>query len=124
LKEDPKEKAAILSLLETFNTISNLGFIGSKVHAYSDVEYALRINHAGRRIVEGSHDATLLPPSVWPIALERVYEESYRDDPFTGLYYLLRHGPVLQWMGKQRRIISNVLKRKRNDEDKDEDVTF
>jgi len=123
VKEDLKEKAAILSLLETFNTISSLGHLGKEGHAYSDVEYALRINHAGRRLVEGSHVATSLPRSIWPIVLERVIKKSYRDDPFTGLYYLLRHGPVLQWMEK-RRTISNVLKRKRNDEDEDDDVRF
>jgi len=103
IEGDPKETAAILSFLQTFNTVCNLG--GCKGGDYDpDVEYALRINHAGRNIVEGSGDRPL-PLSVWPIVLERSFEKSghiYEErnenrnlkNP-TGLYYLLRNGPAL-----------------------------
>ena len=63
IEDDPKEKEAMLSLLETFNSIYNLE--GCSVHSYdSDVEYALRINHAGRRIVECGRGDRPLPLSV------------------------------------------------------------
>ena len=70
----------------------------------SDVEYALRINHAGRSIVEGGggHHVGSIPLSLWPTILERAYEESeysicYNEIPknATGLHYLLRNGPAL-----------------------------
>ncbi|MGK3761476.1 MAG: hypothetical protein ACI8RD_013794 [Bacillariaceae sp.] len=51
VKEDPIEKVAMLSLFESCNTICCLGFGDYDVN-YSDIEYALSINHAGRRIVE------------------------------------------------------------------------
>ena len=62
MEDNPKEKASILSFLRTFNTIFKL-FDGhlqdEEGNSFdSDVEYALRINHAGRSIVEGNYVGT------------------------------------------------------------------
>ena len=50
-----KEKAAILTILDAFNGISGLGYHYSicrgDVIKNRDVEYLLRINHAGRRYI-------------------------------------------------------------------------
>ena len=109
MEDDPIEKAALLSFLGTFNTIHNVvGRPGGGLND-SDVEYALRINHAGRRIVVkvdgGSNNdddgKTIIPLPLWPIILERAYERSSdishlsSDDKkkkknATGIYYLLR----------------------------------
>ena len=103
MRDDPKEKAAILSLLQTINTVYNLE--GRWKDDYvPDVEYALRTNHAGRSIVESRVDRSF-PLSVWPIVLERSFKNSGHIYVFhsdlrerknhTGLYYLLRDGPAL-----------------------------
>ena len=99
---DSNEKKALLSLLDSFNTIYKLGY-KDEVDYDSDVEYALRINHAGRSIVKGGDHS--LPLSVWHIILERSYQKYggiYDDsschrnkkDP-TGLFYLLCNMPAL-----------------------------
>jgi len=100
VKESPEVEAALLSFLETYNTISNLG-----THNYgSDVEYALRINHAGQGILEGGCCVRYIPLSVWPIVLARAYDRSdkiygskkkKKKKNHTGLHYLLRNGPAL-----------------------------
>jgi len=139
MEEDPKEKAAILIFLKTFNTVCNLE--GFKKDDYDpDVEYALSINHAGRNIVEGNGDRPL-PLSVWPIVLERSFEKSgyvkiYYDDYGTikeeqkhptGLYYLLRNGPALVGRvglvsnGTSRLLSSNEIDDDGNDDDDDDD---
>jgi hypothetical protein len=142
IKEDPDEKAAVLSLLGTFSGISNLG--GYHKSDYdSDIEYALRINHAGRRIVvkaaidgSGGNDAgkAVVPISLWPTILERAYEKSSVDiyyNPFinkeamkknaTGIYYLLREvGPALLLAGQRRTDVCIISKDIVND-DKDDD---
>ena len=93
---DPKEKTAFQQYLPpwTFKKIGN----------DSDIEHFLRINHAGRRILEDSDGSTVievdLPLSVWPIILERAHEKAYEvyrefgKDPAC-LYYLLCNGPAL-----------------------------
>ena len=118
MEDDPIEKAALLSFLGTFNTIHTLGIEGGK-HYDSDLEYALRINHAGRRIVVkvdgGSNNnnddgKTIVPSSLWPTILERAYEKSLdiynprdRKKNATGIYYLLREvGPALLSGGRRR----------------------
>ena len=60
----------MLHLLKTFNTIWNIG--DDRQNVDPNIEYALRINHAGRNILEGSRDdARTLPLLVWPILLAR-----------------------------------------------------
>jgi hypothetical protein len=100
-----------MSFLHSFNTISNLG--GLKKNDYGpDLEYALRINHAGGRTIiveDGSSSisnrdgdtTSALPFPVWPIVLERSYDKSghiynqgssIRDEKdATGLYDLVRN---------------------------------
>ena len=105
MKDDPIKKAALLSFLGTFNTIHNVvGRPGGGLND-SDVEYALRINYAGRRIVVkvdgGSNNnnddgKAIVPISLWPIILERAYDRSLDISRWrgkknaTGIYYLLR----------------------------------
>ena len=122
---DPMERDALMTILRTFKGICNLG--ACCIHQYHpDIEYLLRINHAGRRLVEGNiddddddhdHDGNnnssnnnkqpRIPISLWPIILERSYKKSnhiYGKDfrygkemrNHDGLFYLIRHGPVLQ----------------------------
>jgi hypothetical protein len=105
---DPKERAAAMSLIKTCSTIYNLGGC-NKADYPSDLEYELRINHAGRNIIEVvGNDSRSVPISLWPTILERAYEKSHQiyEEPYsknptkkeknaTGLYYLLREGPAL-----------------------------
>jgi hypothetical protein len=118
LVKDPKEKAAVLSFLKSCSSIHELEWGG--ILCDPDLEYASRINHAGRNLVEGwgDSDRVLLPLSVWHIVLEQAYVESKLFIPdyenldhsdledidsifppdeknITGLYYLLREGPAL-----------------------------
>jgi hypothetical protein len=109
-KGDSKENSALIRFLQIFSTVYNLE--GSKKSDYcSDLEYALRINHAGGRTIiaeDGSsisnrdgNTTSALPLSVWPTVLERSYEKSrhvYNQDSSireeknaTGLYDLLRN---------------------------------
>jgi hypothetical protein len=103
MKDDPKEREAVLSLLKTRSSIYNLG--GRKKDDYpADVECALRFNHAGGNV---AFDDKSIPLSLWPTILKRAYEKSniriydkryYEEEKEknpTGLYFLLREGPVL-----------------------------
>ncbi|MGK3762438.1 MAG: hypothetical protein ACI8RD_014756, partial [Bacillariaceae sp.] len=79
--KNPKEKAALLTLLDTFNGISNLGRgLGTNGDVYDpDVEHILRINHAGRKYISstmGSDNNPKINRSLWPIILERTYKKS------------------------------------------------
>ena len=88
--DDPEqEQTAMLSFLTTLNnTIYNLGrrkgsYIGTGNVGYDpNIEYNLRINHAGRRrIIEAttvSGDERSLSLSMWPTVLVRGYENSYK----------------------------------------------
>ena len=103
LRNDPKEKSAFLIFLQTFNTIISIGRTG--YHRYdSDVEYALRTNHAGRILVESKSSVGSLPLSIWPKILKLSYQvskdmywshEGTEKTNATGLYYLLREGSAL-----------------------------
>ena len=80
-QQHPIEKAAMLSFLESYNTVC---FLGDKwlFKLDPDIECALRTNHAGRKIVAkkggsgSSGGSRSLPPSLWPTILERAYEKS------------------------------------------------
>jgi hypothetical protein len=106
IDKDPGMKAALLTFLESFNTIDTLPLpSGIKVHSDNDWKYALIQNKVGRRILEGSgvmNESSNFPLSVWPIVLQRVrrkteyvVEESRKSAEATGIYYLLRKGPAL-----------------------------
>jgi hypothetical protein len=114
-KEMSKGKSALLTLLNTFNGISNLCY--SPLSSYhSDVEYALRINHAGRTFISNGEissgttatsTAPVINNALWPLILERAYKKSeaifYFDPSWitnveiegskcaTGLFDLVRH---------------------------------
>jgi hypothetical protein len=81
MKTDPIEKAAMLSFLESYNTVY---YLGDKYlfRLDPDIECTLRINHAGRKVVVenggsgSSGGSRSLPPLLWPTILERAYEKS------------------------------------------------
>jgi hypothetical protein len=122
IKTDPKEKISIISLLKNVDTIYNIG--GSSSDSYdSDVAYELRINHAGRSIVEGSASGGIsggrsLLLSVWPTLLERkasrsndIYHCSQGENNPDGVHYLICNGPaVIDRSAYESK--SNTLKRK------------
>jgi hypothetical protein len=113
--KDPKKKLALLNVLDAFNGISTLGlYLGYD----PDVEYALRINHGGRKFIRndaktpyGTSDAAaaaaaatattpVINTALWPIILEGVYKKSdeiYKEDDVykrkcaTGLFDLMLH---------------------------------
>ena len=93
--------------------LSNLGVFSAKQY-HPDIEHLLRINHAGRVLVEGGIGKQPIPICLWPIVLERAFEKSThvygedfrhnkRTNP-TGLFYLIRNGPVLQYRGDELEI--------------------
>jgi len=99
---DPKEREGLVIVLNTFKNISSLG--ASRTGQYHpDIEYLLRINQAGRGRLTKS-----IPLNVWPFILERAYNKSNeiygsdfcydKEKSPDGMYYLLRHGPLLQLM--------------------------
>ena len=101
-KTDPKEREGLVTVLNTFKNISSLG--ASRTGQYHpDIEYLLRINQAGRGRLTKS-----VPLNVWPFILERAYNKSNeiygsdfcydKEKSPVGMYYLLRHGPLLQLM--------------------------
>jgi len=109
---DPVARAALMTLLSTFKGISNLGACNTEQY-HPDVEYLLQINNAGRgRLVEGIVNSKPIPINLLPIVLERAYKKSdeiYGQDfrygkekSHVGLFYLVRHGPVLQHIFSRR----------------------
>jgi hypothetical protein len=74
-----KEIAAVKTLLDAFNGISNLGnemYLGLKYDP--DIEYKLRINQAGRRkfMVTDNNPIITMNRALWPLILERAYKTS------------------------------------------------
>lgn len=100
MEKDPEERKVMLSFLKINNTLHNIG--GPYYGPYYDpeIEYALRINTAGRSIIEGSASGSggrSLPLSMWPTVLERAYYANYfksrsKSRSADGVYYLLRNG--------------------------------
>jgi len=99
---NPKEKEALLTILNAFDEICCLGTCYDNQELSPDVEYVLRINHAGRKFITGgegrggttandnsnsrdnnntiiNNNIPLPPPikpGLWPTILERAYEKS------------------------------------------------
>jgi hypothetical protein len=120
-ENDPKEKSALLTILNTFTGISRVGGI---VSFPLDVEYLLRINHAGRKYISGirygkkyaisvtgnrsankKDSSPIIKPQLWPTILERSYQQSDQigrggvyNKCATGMFYLINHegSPILQ----------------------------
>jgi hypothetical protein len=100
--DDPKEKAALLALLDTFDGVSNLGHTNKKKYD-PDIEYKLRINQAGQKFLVGSRRN--INPALWSTIFERAYNTSSEiyDNKYsscesikqkkcaTGLNHLIRH---------------------------------
>jgi len=115
MKDSPEEKTDMLSFLQSCSSIHNIGGYKRSNNYDSEIEFALRINHAGRSNIvkgdtDGSGDRRSLPLSMWPTVLVRAYETSYQiydmartdggDDEkkfrmdAIGVYDLLRNGLV------------------------------
>ena len=115
IKTNPKEKAGLMAILCAFKGLCNLGMNVNVKEYPSDIQYQLRMNHAGRRLVESLNDK-FLSSSLLPIILERAFKKSQNIHPFqwrderkkdpTGMYYLFRSGPILQTF-LQHRLASN-----------------
>lgn len=98
LEEAASETKALLRILERLKTIGDIGITAHLIcfaNLYNrDIQYALRINNAGRCLVEVDPDATSFPLSVWPLVLERAFRKSnfVRGDKqnATGLHYMIR----------------------------------
>jgi len=115
IKTNPKEKAGLMAILCAFKGLCNLGMNVNVKEYSSDIQYQLRMNHAGRRLVESLNDK-FLSSSLLPIILERAFKKSQNIHPFqwrderkkdpTGMYYLFRSGPILQTF-LQHRLASN-----------------
>ena len=121
IDNNPKEKKALLTILNTFNRISCLGRTEHGQYD-KDVEYILRINHAGRKLITEGGGGTAnniryfnlagVNLALWPKILERAHETSaeiYNNmlcsmeekelrKCATGLYHLVRHGPLFAEM--------------------------
>lgn len=107
LKNDKKEKAALMTILRTFKGLYDLGNDVNLEEHPPDVRYQLIMNHAGRKIVEACYRCHKpISVKILPLLLERAFEKSqdifptyFRDekkkDP-TGIYYLFQSGPILQ----------------------------
>ena len=103
--KDPKEREALLTILNTFNTVFNIGRYG-EVYFGPEVEHLLRINHAGRKFIAGEATTGVdtiksIKPELWPKILERAYtmktdRVERRKKCATGVFYMLRNGSVLQ----------------------------
>jgi len=107
INTDPKEKAALITILQTFKGLYRLGNNINMKEYPPDMTYQLRMNHAGRRLVDVRdlrHKSISL--SLLPFVLERAFRTSSNIYPWylrdekkkdpTGIYYLLRSGPILQ----------------------------
>lgn len=121
--EDSETKAALQTILDFFITIDTVRInrYDANTSCKEDWEYALLKNKVGRRILEekgysnDGDESSSLPLSIWPTMLERAQMETgeesktvYCNDELpraqqetnerakaTGIYYLLREGPVL-----------------------------
>ena len=90
-EDNSTQISALLTILNNFDGISNLGSM-LKVNQYEydpDVENLLRINHAGRNLIRNKEipsgiiatatatTAPVINPALWPLILERAYKKSY-----------------------------------------------
>ena len=110
---------ALLTILNTFNMVSNLGVYHDGGGYDPEVEHVLRINLAGRKFMMGgrggvgntSKPMPIIHRALWPFILERarytsatIYdasssscsmeEKEYKKCGATGLFHLIRYGPL------------------------------
>ncbi|OEU23313.1 hypothetical protein FRACYDRAFT_259352 [Fragilariopsis cylindrus CCMP1102] len=101
-EDNSTQISAVLTLLNNFDGISNLGILNVNAYEYDpDVENLLRINHAGRKLIRNKEIASgiiaaatatattapVINPALWPLILERAYKK-YKCA--TGLFDLTR----------------------------------
>jgi hypothetical protein len=104
--DEPAAQTDLLTFLETFVAVDSFGcfYRNFEEELYWDnsVRHALIINMAGRRLLKGNV-LERVPLSLWPVVLQRFQRRADGRFPLpyapmakaTGLYYLLREGPVL-----------------------------
>ena len=90
-EDNSTQISAVLTLLNNFDVISNLGILNvNPSYEYDpDVENLLRINHAGRKLIRNKEIASsiiatatdtpapVINPALWPLILERAYKKTY-----------------------------------------------
>merc|ERR1711937_870238 len=98
---------AVLTIVRRFEGLYYIGIhVDHAALVHPSIEYELKINHAGRKLLRGSNNIPNTRPvtlELWATVLERAFTRSnfvwrgsnlcWRDP--TGLYDLLRHGPFL-----------------------------
>lgn len=111
---DPIEVEAMKTLLSAFKELYDISGLDY------DVDYLMRINSAGRVLVEKKEDGTssnsAIPLSVWPFVLERawkrysIFKDRLSDDDVCpeGIYYLLQNIQALR-EGSKRQSKNHVI---------------
>mmetsp|Transcript_5386 Transcript_5386/g.12783 ORF Transcript_5386/g.12783 Transcript_5386/m.12783 type:complete len:453 (-) Transcript_5386:832-2190(-) len=104
--KNPDTKAALRTFLDFFVTVDTVQFPDDSSETNfsfeDDWKYSLIKNNVGRRIFEGgqAYDngdwRNNAPLSIWPKILERAQKVTDERANATGIYYLLREGPVLR----------------------------
>lgn len=94
LSQNSEERANICRFLRAFSTI---GILDGNFPGRRYIERELALNRAGRRLIEGSGSDHPIPLSMWPTVLSRrLHLPVVRKlVDVTGLFYMLRNGPVL-----------------------------
>ena len=87
LSHDSEENANICQFLRASSTI---GILGCDYSGRRYINRELALNRAGRRLIVGRGSDRSIPLSVWPTVLGR-----RKMVDTTGLFYMLRNGPVL-----------------------------
>lgn len=102
--KNPDTKAALKTFLDFFVTIDTVQFPDDSSETNfsfeDDWKYSLIKNNVGRRIIQrgraydNGDGRNNTPLSVWPKILERAQKVTDERGNATGIYYLLREGPV------------------------------
>jgi hypothetical protein len=126
-EKDSNEKDVLLTILDKFTRISIIGSdeygvgMGREIAIDPDIEYILRINHAGRKFLTMMDGGTIarkpiINCNLCPIIFERAYQDSMQvynngygmtDEQkkkarcATGLFHLIRNMYVYQWRGEK-----------------------
>ena len=114
INDNPKEKAALMTILRTFKGLYDIGNNINMAEYQPDMKYQLHINHAGRRLIENCNlNSKTISKSLMPFVLERAFQKSQdiyplywqheREKDPTGMYYLLRSGSILQGCPRRRK---------------------
>ena len=113
INRDPGIKEGILTFLRTYLAVERVDFPRG-IEIQPEWEYALITNMVGQRLLEGGafggnkDGSSVLPLAIWPEVLDRAQQKCNKTylchhcrtrAQATGIYYLLREGPVLVGRG-------------------------